>query len=95
MYTGHATADAIDAGYRDESGLPYISRPFPKLGDPKASVKVQITVGPDGIVRSWTCAYSWDKADWVYTAEYSDLGTTSPIEVPDPATVIESDGTHG
>lgn len=95
VYTGWATAKEIDADYRETKGLPYVSRPFPKLGDPEATVKVQIVVGADGIIKSWTAAYSWDNADWVYKCEYGELGTTPAIEGPDPRKVEESDGTWG
>ena len=95
VYIGHATAEAIAGQFRDADGLPYASRPFTKLGDPQTSVKVMVTVGADGIIRSLACGYSWDNADWLYTAAYESLGSTPAIPTPDPATVIESDGTRG
>jgi hypothetical protein len=95
VYVGHSTVGEIDAQYRDAEGLPYISRPFMKVGDPGTTVKVSITVGADGAIETWTAAYNWDNADWVYTAEYRDLGSTGKIPAPDPADVVEWDGTRG
>lgn len=95
FYVGHATVGAIDAQFKDADGLPYIARPFMKVGDPATIVKVLIAVSADGVIRSLTAAYAWDNADWVYTAEYTDLGSAPEIPTPDSATVIESDGTRG
>lgn len=95
VYIGHATAGAIDAQYKDTDGLPYTSRPFPKIRDSKTTVKVAITVGADGIIRTWTAAYSADKADWVYTAEYKNLGSTPAITAPKPAEIIEGHDVRG
>lgn len=95
VYSGRATAGKIAGNFRDSDGLPYISRPFMKLGDPDTEVRVSVMVGADGVVRSWTCSYTWDNADWEYTATYRDLGSTAKITAPDPADVREWDGTRG
>ena len=95
VYVGHSTAGEIDSAYHDEAGLPWMSRPFPKLGDASTDVNVKIVVGSDGVIRSWTCAYRWDNADWLYTCEYSGLGTSPAIEAPKASDTKESDGTWG
>lgn len=94
-YAGTSTAREIDSAYRDTKGLPYASRPFPKLGDPNATVDIEISVGADGVITSWACEYDWDGAHWVYRCGYRDLGTTPAIVAPKPSEVEESDGTWG
>jgi hypothetical protein len=81
VFAGHAPAKEIAAQYPDIDSVPF--RNGAHLADADTDAKFVITVGADGVIRSWSVTYNaWD-ADWSYSAQYEDLGSTPAIPVPD------------
>jgi hypothetical protein len=98
-YSGTANADAsigsaiVAIDPTDGSVLGLVTRAIRTIANAKGRstvVSVQLTVGSDGLIRSLRVSFESGGESWLQTSDYSQLGSTPPIEAPYPSTVVEA-----
>jgi hypothetical protein len=61
--------------------LPYGFVAHDAVADPASPLHVNLTVGPDHVIRSIGATWGGASA-WTYTVTFSQLGTTPPVVAP-------------
>jgi len=93
VYAGTVSAGRIarETGFKEGRAI----RVFPfgyvahdEAADPSAPLRVDLTVGGDGLIRRIAVDWGTAASAWTYTVEYGDLGATAPITAPEDATPL-------
>jgi hypothetical protein len=93
VYGGTVAAGLIarESGFKE--GRPVRVLPFGyvahgEAADPAAPLRVDLTVGRDGLVRRIAVAWGDSGSSWTYAVDYGALGAAAPIAAPADATPL-------
>ncbi len=79
-----SSANGTAAVIVGKTGFPYAIRPLGGADSPSTPVNIELTVGKDGIIRQLKASYG-AQGSWVYSADYSPLGSAPAVTVPENA----------